>query len=324
MSGAPLVAVDGGNSKTDVAVLTADGRLLATGRGGAFRPQLDGVGPAVAELAVVVDDALRRAGVRAGEVALLTACLAGADLPEEEAVLEKALLERRWTGSVHVANDTFALLRTGAAAGWGVAVVCGAGINCVGVGPDGALARFPALGRITGDWGGGASLSEAVMWHAVRAEDGRGPGTALAAAAAAHFGLDRATDVALAVHAGTLPERRLLELVPVLLDVADQGDPAAEGIVARQAGEIVLLGVGALRRLGLLETPAEVVLGGGVLRARRPVLMEPVAEGFAREAPHARLVVAEAPPILGAALLALDRHGAPAGAETALRAAYHA
>ena len=54
-----------------------------------------------------------------------------------------------------VDNDTFAVLRAGTERGWGVAVVCGAGINCVGVSPDGRHARFPALGTITGDWGGG-------------------------------------------------------------------------------------------------------------------------------------------------------------------------
>ncbi|OEV26709.1 ATPase, partial [Streptomyces nanshensis] len=33
-----LLAVDAGNSKTDVALLGADGRVLGTARGGGFRP----------------------------------------------------------------------------------------------------------------------------------------------------------------------------------------------------------------------------------------------------------------------------------------------
>ncbi|MFC7586672.1 hypothetical protein ACFQYP_25240 [Nonomuraea antimicrobica] len=35
------------------------------------------------------------------------------------------------------------------------------------------MARFPALGRISGDWGGGQGLAEEALWHAIRAEDGR-------------------------------------------------------------------------------------------------------------------------------------------------------
>ncbi len=52
-----------------------------------------------------------------------------------------------------VDNDTFALLRSGTDRGWGVAVVCGGGINCVGLTADGREVRFPSLGPITGDWG---------------------------------------------------------------------------------------------------------------------------------------------------------------------------
>ncbi|GAA0533266.1 hypothetical protein GCM10009545_39810 [Saccharopolyspora thermophila] len=84
-----------------------------------------------------------------------SACLAGADLPREERELRRAMAERGWSASVTVANDTFALLRAGTE-------------NGVGVAPDGRTARFPAIGRISGDWGGGAFLGHEVLWWAVR------------------------------------------------------------------------------------------------------------------------------------------------------------
>ena len=76
-------------------------------------------------------------------------------------------------------NDTFALLRAGTDSPDAIAVVCGAGINCVGRAADGRIARFPALGMLSGDWGGGQHLAALALWHAARAEDGRGPATAL-------------------------------------------------------------------------------------------------------------------------------------------------
>ncbi len=105
--------------------------------------------------------------------------LAGADLPEEERRLQDVVAARGWARRAHVANDTFAVLRAGTERGWGVAVVCGAGINCVGVAPDGRRARFPALGAITGDWGGGYDVGLAALSAAARSADGRGPRTAL-------------------------------------------------------------------------------------------------------------------------------------------------
>ena len=77
-----------------------------------------------------------------------------------------------------VGNDTLAVLRAGTERGWGVAVVCGAGINCVGVAPDGRSVRFPALGRITGDWGGGYDVGLEALYVAARGEDGRARGRA--------------------------------------------------------------------------------------------------------------------------------------------------
>ena len=71
-------------------------------------------------------------------------------------------------------NDTFALLRAGTDAANRIAVVCGAGINCVGVSAAGEMLRFPSVGVISGDWGGGATLGTEALFLAVRAEDGRG------------------------------------------------------------------------------------------------------------------------------------------------------
>ena len=106
------------------------------------------------------------------------ACLANADLPEEEAEHATAVQAQAWSPTATVVNDTFAILRSGLSdqdpPHWGVAVVCGAGINAVGVAPDGRVTRYLALGTISGDWGGGYGLGLEVLWHAIRAEDGRG------------------------------------------------------------------------------------------------------------------------------------------------------
>lgn len=306
-----VLAIDGGNSKTDVLLVDASGAVIASARSGGFTPQASGVGAAIAVAAEAV--ALIRAELRVPrEIPLarhLAAYVAGADLPVEEEALAAAFAAEGWTDSVEVGNDTFALLRAGASRSWGVAVVCGAGINCAGIGPDGRRARFPALGRLTGDWGGGHHLGEEALWHAVRAEDGRGPATALAAAVAGHFGRATVEEVALAVHFGEIPDGRLGELAPVLMRVALDGDPVAVSVVERLAEEVVTMASVALRRLDIAQRPAQVVLGGGVLRARPPALMDRIAARAAAEIPLAELVVAVDPPVVGAALLGLDMLG---------------
>ncbi|MFI5701518.1 BadF/BadG/BcrA/BcrD ATPase family protein [Streptomyces sp. SID1034] len=321
-----VLAIDAGNSKTDVALIDADGTVLGAARGGGFRPPAVGVEAALRTLAATVEEA-RLASRAAGplRVAHVSACLANADLPVEERELAAALEACGWGGSVRVYNDTFAILRAGLPSGAeprGVAVVCGAGINCVGMTPDGRTARFPAIGRISGDWGGGGGLAEEALFFAARAEDGRGTPTALAAALPAHFGLASMYELIEALHLGRLPFARRHELSPVLFEVAAAGDAVARSLVDRQAEEIVALATVALDRLDLLDVPTPVLLGGSVLAARHPQLDDGVRELLAVRAPKAEPLVVTASPVLGAGLLGLDHLSAPAGVHARLRGQY--
>jgi N-acetylglucosamine kinase-like BadF-type ATPase len=320
-----LLAVDGGNSKTDVAVLRADGTLLGRARGGGFRPQVVGVEAAMDVLAALHGEAMAEAGVRAGVMAdAITAFLAGADLPHEVQALRHAVGARRWAVAKRVDNDTHAVLRAGATRPWGVGVVCGTGINCVGVAPDGRTTGFAALGRISGDWGGGLDLGTEALWHAARAEDGRGPNTALRAAVTGHFGLRTVADVTAALHSGELPALRLSELCPAVFVACDDGDAIAAGLVDRLAAEVAQVAVTVLGRLGLDRMPEpEVVLGGSVLAAGHRRLLDGVERRLLAAVPAARPVVCVDPPLLGAALAALDLHPCPdPAAEARLRAGF--
>ncbi|MFV0129867.1 N-acetylglucosamine kinase [Streptomyces sp. HMX112] len=320
---ASVLAIDAGNSKTDVAVIGADGTVLGAARGGGFQPSAVGIEAAVDVLAEAVAEASAAARLTgppyAGHV---SACLANADLPVEERRLAEAVRARGWGATAEVRNDTFAVLRAGADEPRGVAVVCGAGINCVGMLPDGRTARFPALGRVSGDWGGGSGLAEEAMWWAARAEDGRGGPTELARTLPAHFGLDSVYALIEALHLGRIPQERRHELAPVLFATAAAGDPVARALVERLAEEVVTMAAVALDRLGLLDAEVPVVLGGGVLAARHPLLETPIGRSLAVRAPRAVLRVVTRPPVLGAGLLGLDHVGAPARVRAALRAQY--
>lgn len=321
-----VLAVDGGNSKTELLLVDDDGTVLASVRGPGSSPHALGVTGAFDLLDSLVGELRAQAGRggadRAdGPVASFAVLyLAGADLPREVVVLEAEARSRGWAEQVVVDNDTFALLRAGTDAPDAVVVVCGAGINCSGVRADGVHVRFAALGRTSGDWGGGEELGNEALWYAAREEDGRGPATALTRLVADHFGLPSATAVTEALHFGDLDVRRLVELAPGVLAAARAGDTVALSLVERLADEVALLAVTALRRLDLLQRPATVVLGGGVLASRDPLLLDGVVRRLDAQAPQAIVTVVSAPPVLGAALAGLDLLGAPPTAGARLRA----
>jgi N-acetylglucosamine kinase-like BadF-type ATPase len=327
-----VLAIDGGNSKTDVALVAGDGTLLASARGPGINAHEVGVDQTVLILDAVVKQAAAQLEAQldhrpSGPLAQHTvACLANADLPEEEAEHATAVQAQGWSESATVVNDTYAILRAGLVDGsephWGVAVVCGAGINAVGVAPNGRVIRYLALGTISGDWGGGYGLGLAVLWHAMRAEDGRGPDTALAGYLTRHFGVERVEDVTIGIHKGKIPGDDLTGLAPVLLRASDEGDAVARTVVSRLADEISVMAITAMRRLDLTALATPVVLGGGVVTTRNQLLLSGITRQLAEAAPGAEVRVIDVPPVAGAALLGLDHVRAPAAASSRLRAAY--
>jgi N-acetylglucosamine kinase-like BadF-type ATPase len=328
-----VLAIDGGNSKTEVALVAMDGTLLALVHGGQSNPQVIGTDEALAVLSDLVRAAAREAGIHSADGAPVArqtlACLAGADLPEEEQHLTDLVQAQHWASSSLVVNDTFAVLRAGLgdeASGpgpcWGIGVTCGAGINCVGVAPDGRTARFLALGEMSGDWGGGGDLAINALWWAARAEDGRGPDTELRTVLPAYFGLAEVREVVIGRYQEKISWDALYGLVPVIFAAASRGDSIACNLVQRQADEICTMASTAARRLGLADEAVPVVLGGSIMAARNPLLTASVNQRLAAELPRATPRIVDMVPVAGAALLGLDRVGGTAGAEQRLRASF--
>jgi N-acetylglucosamine kinase-like BadF-type ATPase len=320
----PLVVVDAGGSKIDAALVRRDGTVLGAAR--VVSAEHDGVGRAV-HLELVADAivaASRDAGIESDDrpvADLGVYCLAGADLPGDDRRIARWLDGRGLADATLVRNDTFAVLRAGTDRTWGVAVVCGYGTNCSGVSPDGRSFRFPAVGALSGDWGGGTDLGQAALWYAIRAEDGRGERTLLRELVPIHFGFRRVREVVEALHFGRLAEDRVVELAPLIFVAAAEDDAVARSVVNRQADEVVAMGGTAIRRLRMTDLDVDVVLGGGVFRGEDARFIERIREGFAAIAPRAMVKVLDAPPVVGAALLGLDHLAAPRAGRTRVRAA---
>src|SRR6185295_18688882 len=216
-----VLAVDGGNSKVDVALVAANGSLLAAVRGPTISHQVVPLAAGAHALAALVE----RARVEAGDGVVATPRiavhgLAGADYPEDVRQLRAAFEDAAPAAEVLVLNDTFAALRAGASRPWGIALICGQGINGAAVSPTGRRVRFAGVGAIAGDWGGGGSVGMAGLGAAVRAQDGRGPSTALERTIPAAVGLKRPDAVTHAYYAGRLDERRVTDLAPTVFATA--------------------------------------------------------------------------------------------------------
>ncbi len=318
-----LLAVDGGNSKLDLVVLREDGTVLGMGRGGGAPFTLACEQASLEAVETAFGEACSQAGLdpaRRPVAALGVFCLAGADLPVDDRRILRALRRMRLARELVLRNDTFAVLRAGTERPWGVGVVCGAGMNCSAVAPDGRVVRFASLGEVSGDDGGGGWLGMQAIRAAVRGRDGRDERTALERLVPAHFGVRSTQAVLELIQTGKL-DPYPVELAPVVFGAAGDGDAVARRLLDHLADEIVLMVASAARRLRLTRRDPDVVLGGGVFRAGDGCFLARVTDGVHAVVPAARVTRLEAAPVAGAALLALDRAGASRDAAARVRAA---
>ena len=100
--------------------------------------------------------------------------------------------------------------------------------------------------------------------------------------------------------------------------VAGAGDAEARGIADHLADELAGAAVATIRRLRLVRARVPVVLAGGVFGTDDAAFHARLREGIATRAPRARVARLGVPPVAGAALLGLDRIGAPTSAHERL------
>jgi len=318
-----VIAADGGNSKTDVVLSTVDGEVLAQVHGGGTHPHITGMDRTAEDLAAMVAQVRERAGLPgSAKIGVGAFYLANVDVVADEREARAALGRLHIVERLAVYNDAFAVLRAGSVRGWGVAVTAGAGVNAVGVHPSGEVARFLSLGDITGDWGGGHGVGVAGLGAAVRAEDGRGPDTKLTVRVAEHYSLASAEAVALAIHRHEIPYAAVQTLAPVVFRTAAEGDQVAREIVVRLGDEVANMAATLLRRLRLLDSDADVVLGGGTLQSGNSILIERIEALMRDAAPSVSVRVLDVPPVVGALIEALVMAGASEEARRRARAAF--
>src|SRR5262245_66397285 len=119
-----VLAVDGGNAKTDLALVDSSGRLLSLVRGGGSSAHALGIEGSVDVVEELLESAIAQAGLGTPSrpfASVAYVLLAGADLPEERSNLSTKIERLAWSDRLVVDNDTPALLRAGTDRGWGIA-----------------------------------------------------------------------------------------------------------------------------------------------------------------------------------------------------------
>lgn len=161
-----MIGVDGGATKTDAVVMSADGHVLGSGRANGSSWEKVGLEGAVSAVALAVDGALEEAGLARSDVAASAFALAGVDWPGDHVRLEHGLEPLELGGRRLVTNDAFAALRAGASGPSGCVSSAGTGAVAAGRSQSGLTARTMAEGF--GELGGAGDIVERALWACAR------------------------------------------------------------------------------------------------------------------------------------------------------------
>jgi len=312
-----VLAVDGGNTKTIALVAALDGTILGAGRGGcgdiynaatnAKWP--DSAAAALANIEYAVMAALQAAHVDTSDLVAATFNMAGADWPEDFALLQAAMEARGFGRTILVQNDALGVLHADSSDGTGVSVVCGTGSATGARGPDG---RIWHSSRWQDQTQGSGQLGQKTLDAVYRSELGIEPPTTLTPRVLDLFGMNTVEEV---LHLFTRREQPILHtfdgLTPILLDEAAAGDLVARGVVREHGTALGNYALVAARRVGIEGTAFRLVLAGGVFRHPSSLLADSIIERVCVTSPAVQPTRYRFEPVIGVLFTSLEAAGVP-------------
>jgi N-acetylglucosamine kinase-like BadF-type ATPase len=297
------LGVDGGGTKTHAAVVTGAGELLGLATNGPSNWEGVGLRGARDAIADAAARALAQAGAGMADVRAAAFGLAGLDWASDTPRLEGMIDQIGLPCGHTLVNDSFVALRAGTDAPRGVVLVAGTGSVAAGRNAAGRTFRTLGEGPMLGDVGAASDVSDAAVRAVADAYTGRGPATVLTEELCTLAGCRSPDELLEQYSRGVEPARNA---APAVVRAAEEGDAVAGGIIRWAGAALGESAVLVARRLDMLEEPFDIVLSGGLFRAGSRLLMQALEETLRPSAPRARLVPLAPPPVVGAALLALD------------------
>jgi N-acetylglucosamine kinase-like BadF-type ATPase len=313
-----VLGVDGGGTKTQVAIVAEDGRLGGVGLGGPSNFDDVGIATAQANIGQAVMMARQAAGLNEISFEAVFLGMAGVVSAEDRAVIQQMAqnLALAPADQVGVDHDCRIALAGGLAGRPGIVLIAGTGSSCYGMNMAGESWRAGGWGYLISDEGSSYWLGVQAMRAAVSAYDGRSEATLLVDKVLQHLGLTLMEQIMHRIYVPGLSRAEVAGLAPVVIEAAQAGDRVALALLNQGTQDLAECVLAVARRLGLAETPCELAVVGGLGQAG-DIFIQPLRWAILARLPHCRLVLAELPPVLGACLLALQKLGITVDAATA-------
>jgi len=304
------LGLDAGATKTYCLVGDDAGHVLGFARAGTGNYETYGVDHARDEIRAAINGALLDAGSSLESLSGIGMGVAGADLPEDYAMLDREIFAPIF-GDLPRAfhNDAMGGLRGGSRTGRGLVIACGTGCVCAGRDEQGREYRVGGFGLEFGDECSGADLGRAGLRRVFQARDGILPPTRLTALFVQRAGCTDVEELFLSMYRGDIRADNLEPMAQLVSLAACQGDAAACELLERGGRYLGAMVNAVAQRLAPGDEPFDVVMAGTVLKAESPVLRDAMKLTVHTAFPRARFVFPEFEPVVGALLFGVELDG---------------
>lgn len=299
------LGVDGGGTKTTVALMNERGKVIATGEDGPSNPLRVGVETAVANIAAAINKACDEGNLSRDDIVAATLGLAGVRRRDMRERVRESFATRFRLRKIEVTTDADIALYGTTLGTAGLVVIAGTGSICLGINEKGEKFIAGGWGPIAGDEGGGRGIAGEALHAVAKASDGRGPKTKLSERAAEYFRASNVENLIGAIYAPKMDNSRIAGFARLVVETALDGDKIAREIIADAGRELGTAAVAVLKKLGLQKQKVPIGCVGGVFNAGK-LLTKPMKEIIAKSAPKAFLTDPQMPPSHAAALMAMN------------------
>jgi N-acetylglucosamine kinase-like BadF-type ATPase len=301
-----VIGVDGGGTKTELALIDLDGKLVGMEKVGSSNYQAVGGEQLRDELLEGFSGLANVTNVDIDRVDQIFLGLAGAGRQTDREEIKALFDDTVFAGKITVDSDAIVALAGAFGTNPGIILIAGTGAICFGSNQDGKIVRSGGWGYLLGDEGSGYYIGREAIIASLKDFDGRGEKTSLKENLKQRFELDSIDKIIPLIYQNKIDRVAIADIAPVVFELATQGDLIAEEIVRKTGHEMGLLAKSVATQLKFSGEEINVALIGSIFK-QKDILVSQISKELFDISWNVTIVEPRFQPAFGAALLGLKK-----------------
>jgi len=295
-----VIGIDGGGTKTEVALADLSGRIIKIAKVGSTSSRNVGIKKSVEN---IVEAIKRVKGSKKISLVFIGMPAVEEEYKSKKEIIKKEILKRfkNFKGKLIIESDQLVAFRSGTQERDGVVIISGTGCVCHGW-REKKEAKVSGWGWLA-DEGSGFWAGQRGLQSVLKDLDGRGLRTLITGLLFTEFGLKNRNELLNRIYADY--STRQISLISEIVDkAANRGDKIARSIIEEAGKELALNAKVVVKKLDFKDTIFPIVLVGGMFNSG--IALGILKNEVRKMAPGARFLKPKGDPVTGAITLAIE------------------